>query len=370
METPTERGAGQATWFPEPLTPDASVGRPTEPTVAWLSRSTGPKAVAFRQRLNDGLAALPNECRLQLLPSLRADRTRGWHDTFFEFLVARFLQSRGAVVSPAAINSSGKVPDWRGRFHDGEVVVEATAPVINGAVGTALGKAQPLLERLETALPPGWGAGVICLPALTPNDSKQDFDAALRRMFADVPPSRPDSPPVTLQEDLPQGRLELELRPLATGDGRGVWGPGTGYVDDTERRVRQAVTKKRRRRQARDAGAPVLLAVKGFDLEDSFGGFDRALFGQAVAVFDDRRRPVGTRFCHDGEFLVRPDRGAPTFAGVLAFLGAGQLSDPRCVLYLHPRFLGRLPEALLALEVRRFDQQAQRVRVEPQRGAS
>jgi hypothetical protein len=304
------------------------------------------------------------------LPSLRADRSRGWHNTFFGLLVARFLQKRGALVSPAGASQVGKVPDWRGRFTDAEVVVEATSPVINGALGTELGKSLPLVERLDAALPPGWAAGVTRLPTLTPNDSKRGRDAALRRLFAGVPPWRPDGPPVALREDLPQGRLELELWPLATADQKGTWGPGSGYVDDTETRVRQAVIKKRRGRQARDAGAPVLLAIKAFDLAGSFDGFDRALYGRSVECFGEGRQAIGTRFDRSGEFLARPESGAPTFAGVLAFLGAGHLADPECVLYLHPRFEGHLPESLLSLEVRSFDEQAQRVRVRAPRPAA
>ena len=189
-------------------------------------------------------------------------------------------------------------------------------------------------------------------------------------MFASVPPWRPDCPPIALREDLPQGRLELELWPLATADQKGSWGPGAGYVDDTETRVRQAVIKKRRGRQARDVGAPVLLAIQAFDLADSFDAFDRALFGRTVETYGGGRRLIGTRFDRSGEFLARPENDAPRFAGVLAFLGAGHLSDPACVLSLHPRFGGRLPEALLSLEVRRFDEQAQRVGVQAPRPAA
>jgi lysophospholipase L1-like esterase len=75
MEPPAERVSGSFTWFPEPETPDPSVGSATEPTVTWLSRSTRPNAVTLRRRLNEGLAALPAECR-SAEPALAP--TSGW----------------------------------------------------------------------------------------------------------------------------------------------------------------------------------------------------------------------------------------------------------------------------------------------------
>ncbi len=53
--------------------------------------------------------------------------------------------------------------------------------------------------------------------------------------------------------------------------------------------------------------------------------------------------------------------GEPTWAAVLAFLNVGFLGGPDPVLYLHPRFGGRLPEALVALENRRYDAEARKI---------
>ena len=80
-----------------------------------------------------------------------------------------------------------------------------------------------------------------------------------------------------------------------------------------------------------------------------------ALFGREVATVGPDGHLLGTRFEADGVF--DGGSGEPTWAAALMFLNVGFLGGPDPVLYLHPRFEGRLPEALQALERRIYDAQ-------------
>jgi hypothetical protein len=119
-------------------------------------------------------------------------------------------------------------------------------------------------------------------------------------------------------------------------------------ADDTESRIRAAVTYKKR--QVRKSAAPVVLAISA----SPFGGlddFDQALYGLTFESVDHKGKTIRTGFKPTGLFGT-PRAEAPTFAGVLTYRSVGftEVIDP--VLYLHPRFNGALPEALKKLEVR------------------
>ncbi|MDP9411664.1 MAG: hypothetical protein M3R38_06255 [Actinomycetota bacterium] len=130
--------------------------------------------------------------------------------------------------------------------------------------------------------------------------------------------------------------------------------PALTAWDDTERRVRRAVSRKRR--QGRKADVPALVAVHATGIASSYEEVDMALFGRKVATMDPDGRLLGTRFEADGTFAG--GGGEPTWAGAFVFLNVGFLGGPDPVLYLHPRFGGRLPDALLALETRGYDARA------------
>jgi len=100
----------------------------------------------------------------------------------------------------------------------------------------------------------------------------------------------------------------------------------------------------------RKANTPVILAISTSpfgDLDD----YDRALYGLTFEEIDFDGKQIRTGFKPVGLFgqvRVQP----PTIAGVLAYREVcfTRVVDP--VLYLHPRFNGRFPEALLQLQVR------------------
>jgi hypothetical protein len=90
----------------------------------------------------------------------------------------------------------------------------------------------------------------------------------------------------------------------------------------------------------------VLLAIQASGVSCEWEDFDRALFGRGYDRYDQRRRFVGSGFVPDGMFTENRET-TPTFAGVLAFLTVDFHACTAPVLYRHPRFSGRLPEAML-----------------------
>jgi hypothetical protein len=94
-------------------------------------------------------------------------------------------------------------------------------------------------------------------------------------------------------------------------------------------------------------------------ISSSYEAFDRALFGRTFTRIGLDGRVSGTGFDADGVF--NKGSGAPTWAGVLAFVNVGLRGGADPVLYLHPRSAAKLPDALLKLERRTYDAKAQAV---------
>jgi hypothetical protein len=97
-------------------------------------------------------------------------------------------------------------------------------------------------------------------------------------------------------------------------------------------------------------------------MSSSHEAFDRALFGRTVARIGLHGQVLKTWFDADG--LFNKGTGAPTWAGVLAFVNVGLRGGADPVLYLHPRFKGRLPDALLTHERRTYDAGAEGITVD------
>jgi hypothetical protein len=91
-------------------------------------------------------------------------------------------------------------------------------------------------------------------------------------------------------------------------------------------------------------------------MSSSYDAFDWALFGRTFTRIGLDSQVLGTGFDADGIF--NEGSGTPTWAGVLAFVRIGLRGGPDPVLYLHPRFEGTLPNALLSLERRTYDTEA------------
>lgn len=335
-------------WFQEPLSADDSSASRGEHTTAWLKRSTHPRAKAVRRFLNDNLVAMPLDHQAVLYTMLH----ERWHSAFFELIVGRTLQALGATVEIEPGGASDTRVDFEARFPDAAVAVEAVSPVFGSEMGETAKRRNPLLDIVEAESPPDVWVMVSSLPDLGPQDSKKQFRRTIRRMLAGV--GKVESSPVDVTEELPEGTIRLTLMKKTAGatPGRSI---GTEPVlttwDDTEERVRRAVSRKRR--QGREAVDPALVAIHATGVSSSYEEFDMALFGRTVATMDPSGHLLGTRFETDGVFCK--GTGEPTWAALLAFLNVGFLGGPDPILYLHPRFKGRLPEALLNLERRQYD---------------
>ena len=339
-------------WFPEPPRADDSAANRGEPTTDWLERSTHPRAKAARRFLNENLSALPLEHQDLLYRNLH----ERWHSTFFELIVGRTLQVLGATIDVEPGGASDVRIDVAARFPDATIAVEAVSPQFNTEVSETVKRSNPLLDIVESLAPPDVWVNVYSLPDLGLQDSKKRLRATLRRLLAGV--GDVGSTPVDLVEELPEGTIHLRLVKKGAGvtSGRSIGSePALTAWDDSESRIRRAVARKRR--QGREAsGPPALVAVHATGISSSYEEFDLALFGREVTTIGPAGRVLGTRFEADGTFSK--GSGEPTWAAALAFLNVGFLGGPDPILYLHPRFRGELPGALLALERRRYDAEA------------
>lgn len=338
-------------WFAEPLIDDPTYARRDESTTDWLRRSTVARARESRRFLNYHVNALPAAWQ----PILVRDLETRWRSAFFELIVARSLQLLGAslVVEPGSLSTTRI--DFQATFPDGTVNVEAVAPVFDGSLGRTLQDQAALLDLVESAAPPDRGIIVVALPAIGQRDSKQEFRDALRRLFANVPPPAGMDLP-DLRTELSSGTLHLQILPRRYGDRAIAIEPAQAILDSSEQRIRQAIAGKRR--QARNQGYPVLVAVSASGIASSLDDFDQALFGREVMRLDSRRAIAGYGFDASGIFAAGQPGKPSTFAGALAFLqiglgGSDRDADP--VLYHHPRYQRSLPRELLDLPQRRFD---------------
>lgn len=342
-------------WFPEPSQADDTWGRRGESTTSWTERSTLPRARATRRFLNENLAALPDEHQAALRKALR-DR---WPSAFFELIAARTLQVLGASIEVEPGGAEDIRIDFVASFPDSTVGVEAVAPAFNVEVGVQVKQRNPLLDTVESLAPLGLWVLVESLPELGLSDSKKPFRKAVERILADAVGADISSPTEFIEE-LPQGMLRIRVIPKSpnapTGRSLGIE-PALTAFDDTEQRVRRAVDRKRR--QGRESTTPALLAIHATGISSSYEAFDRALFGRTFTSTGLDGRVLETGFNADGVFSK--GTGTPTWAGVLAFVRVGLRGGSDPVLYLHPRFQGRLPGALRTLELRTYDAETEGV---------
>lgn len=344
-------------WLPEPVSPDCTYANRDEHVLDWLARSTTRRAQACRVFLNSNVARLPTQAQTAIQTTAR-DR---WNSAFFELIVARVLQELGAQLTVEASNLDGKRPDFGAHFADGSVVVEAIAPEYNQEVTEEARHRVPLLNFLEARRPDGWQIAVLELPNIGPADSQSEFKGAVLRMLANLPPTDA-ARPIEMVERISSGTIELQLFPDHDDYGGLLCEPPLVAFDDTEKRIRHALKKKRQ--QVRGSESPVILAVHGLGMASSLRSFDCALYGRTVDVYNRRLQLTKTMFEQKGEFTARRS-SPPTYAAVLAFVCVGLTGGPAPVLYLHPRFVGHLPAAMLELEQRFFDGDANEIRSLP-----
>ena len=336
---------GRSACFPDPDADDPTDGVEGESRGSWLGRSTSSSATQFRAFYNRMLAALPLPIAERLCRELHVDRGLAKH---FELVVGRFLQVLGATQLEYEIEGSeGSRVDWRAHFDDGDISVEATQPLVNAVVGETT-KARRSAEAMAIReAPPGWLVWVRHVPAIGPNESLQPLKRLLQDRYRSVPPAIPGGQ-FTIEEQIAGERLQITLigsrEPMAPAR----WGGGgaVAFRDDTSEVVANAIEGKRR--QARGAARPVLVALctNGWGVPE-VEQFDSALLGHVI-----RSESGALRFDPVGAFRPVPAGKDPTFAGALIFANLGMLGGPDPILYLHPRFRGTLPAAITGLRQR------------------
>ncbi|HXQ37813.1 MAG TPA: hypothetical protein VN843_27640 [Anaerolineales bacterium] len=332
-------------WFPEPKVENDSFAGKDETWFQWVSRATSKKGQESRRFLNENISTVPSGWQSKLYNDFR---TRDWHTVFFELIVARTLQILGGEIEvELPVRETNRRPDFYARFGDETITVEATVPELNRATGKQMEWNEELVEIIESFTPLGWTVLVWRLPKLGPNDSKREFKRAIARAFQTIPPN-PSSDSTPLEIGGFDDELYFTLLPGRSGKRAAAARGMVAGADDTESRIRAAVTNKKK--QVRKSEAPVVLAISA----SPFGGlddFDQALYGLSFESVDHKGKTIRTGFRPTGLFGT-PRAEAPTVAGVLAYRSVGftEVIDP--VLYLHPRFNGTLPEALKKLELR------------------
>lgn len=333
-------------WLNEPTVADPTSGR-DDGTLAWLGRSTLRRACASREFLRYNIAQLPEEWQRKLCEDLQ----HRWSSAFFELFVARTLQVLGAaelIIERAT--ETGSRPDFLASFGDCEVVVEAKTPELLPEHANDLKQASALRKIVQVMKPHGYSINIRELPQIGPDESKKEFKRALKRLLAVPPPKSADSELCEVEEEISTGLIALTLIPDLANNSTVAGFPAFSGYSDASARIVRAVGRKRP--QVGAAKAPVILAIDGGS-NATLGDFDRALFGSfRTSVAPDSDVCIH-QFCPSGDFAALRE-GEPTYAGVLAYEQVGFTCPAEPILYLHPRFTGRLPDELRALATRRL----------------
>ena len=337
-------------WFPEPLVDDDSIARKNEGWFKWASRATSQKGKACRAFLNSQICKLPASWQSKLYQDLK---TRDWDSVLFELIVARTLQILGASVEvEVPVLSTNKQPDFRAQFPDGLITVEATVPEINQPMNEQFARNEDLIDIIESLMPEGWSVRIWRLPKIGANDSKKAFKNRVEEIVGQLPPAQ-DCTNKTTELDFEysfgdDGDLFVTLVPQRNEKRAATVRSVVSGMDNTEQRIRAVV--KRKKKQVKKTGTPVILAVRTNDFGD-LEDYDRALFGLTYERVDHTGKTIARGFDPVG-LLAKTRPEPPTYAGVLAYTAAAipRVSDP--VLYIHQGFVGILPQALMNLEVR------------------
>jgi hypothetical protein len=258
------------------------------------------------------------------------------------------LQVLGAVVQVEVANKVGKRPDFTASFCDGTVIVEAVSPIVNAHAGNVARFRIPLLNFIQSHMPRGYRIGVSKLPQIAPGGSLKQFKHAVLQLLSQLP-APTDSTHLRLETTIPTGTIRLDCFPHASDSTTLLWEPVLAACDNTQSRILHAVRKKRK--QVRDSGTSVILAVHAGGVVSDLDDFDEAVFGHTFSRIDSDANVVEVGFKADGEFgIVRP--APPTYAALLAFTSLGFAGGSPPVLYRHPRFQNRLPVAFDQLATR------------------
>jgi hypothetical protein len=333
--------------FPEPAAPDDSLATTGEGIVAWLARSTHERAREARTFLNTNLSRLDQELAEQICHDLK----HKWESAFFELIVARTLQELGGEIAyEVPIGSTGRRPDFLVSFPDTDIIVEAASPLFDQEVREELKSHAALSRIVESLVPEGVSVWLRSLPEIGPAESKKGFKEAVRSLLQPPYDWDPEAPYLSREQELDGGPLRLVLHPRSPGGPKISASPSYGGFSDCIERIHHAIDKKKD--QLRGVEQPVILAINtSGSMTCSIEDIDIALLGRGCLFTDTDARPLYQRFICDGR-LSRSKNDTPAIAGILGFLEAGFRSERDPILWLHPRFHGRLPAALMQLEVR------------------
>lgn len=318
-------------------------------------------AVGYRRFLNRNLAVLPTACQKGICDHLRKEQTH--QDGLFELVAGRTLQEFGAKVEcePEGL-PSGKRPDFVAKFPDMAVFVEAVSPTLDRELGAAASREARIKKLIEDNVPPGWAADIKALPRVSPDESKRHIKAFLQREI-NVPPPKQDSDEVEVKEVFEQGDLSVTLFPQSrhglSEDTKIAFHNAIGYFPDDESVLRSAV--KRKYEQLSKLDETTLVALNMFSTTSRRGDLDQALFGMTVSQGGRRGEEVGRYFQKNG--LFAGGQGSPTISGVLGFPEVGILRCADPILWRHPRFEGKFPQALNGLEIRNMPDTSTEVEV-------
>jgi hypothetical protein len=284
-------------------------------------------------------------------PLCRALATAGrFHETNLELILGRTLQELGAThLEYEPLQRGGKRPDYLATFQDKSVFADARHPDWNAELERDQRRYARLIDVIEEEIPPGWSFGADHLPHVGLSEPIGQFRAAIRAAFASLPCPTPGGR-VSVHSPDPELAFELELRSPRMEDWR-AWFAGPGSAEFIAPELRILAALKAKRAQLRGLPHPAIVALGGAlgaDLDD----YEVALFGRSVSYVDGCGREVSSGFDRTGIFAKRGSGGTPTIAAVLAFTGMDLTVGRDPVLFLHPRFTGRLPAGLLQLELR------------------
>jgi hypothetical protein len=344
-------------WLPEPEVEDVSVKNNKSP-MDWLRRNTSHKAKKSRAFLNHHIEELPREWIDPKNPKegLKYDLEHRWATAFFELVCARVLQKLGASIE-VEIEKKTKDgtttqsrPDFTATFPDCPVIVEATSTILDPDGGNTSKDESDLIEILKTQIPQNWSFFAWSLPQIGQSDSKKEFKKAVAEIVKELPSPMGNSP-IDIKKAISSGDIFLEM---ISKEMEASWiaGPINDSVDDTKKKIENAIDRKRR--NVRQSGIPVILAINMDGMGASYEDFDQVLFG-----YTWYHTNYGTSgFIANGLFTGRRanKEKPPTYAGILAFFNVGLWGwDTAPILYINPHFTGKLPNGMLRLERRLYD---------------
>ena len=301
-------------WLNEPSLKDDSYAEHGEHTLDWLSRSTLPRAKQMKSFLNHNLSELPQN----FADKLKQDLKNRWRTAFFELILGRLLQEIGLKFKHEKSLINGKKPDFLIKTSIGEIVLEATSPIINSVIGEFYKKANPLIEIIKEYAPENWIVNINNLPDIGLNDSKRPFKSFIKREFSKIQPIDTHDE-ISINKRFPDGKLELSLMFKPNYRNKiGIF-PAVGYAENSKYRIEHIIDEKRT--QLRKIEQPVILAIPGSSTGTDLNDFDQVLFGHTYEKMNRNFEVIETGFKPDGKFVS--ENKEPTYQAILAFEEVG-----------------------------------------------